>query len=87
MTKLSIRFYQDHEVLAIWYDMRNKWWFSAIDIIKAINDESNHVKADTGKLRVKRELRGLSSNNDGVSIVLCYKWIMARCALNKAFLS
>ena len=38
-------------------------------------------------LRVKRELGGLSSNNDGVSIVLCYKWIMARCALNKAFLS
>ena len=38
-------------------------------------------------LRVKRELRGLSSSNDGVSIVLCYKWIMARSALNKAFLS
>ncbi len=45
MSKLSVRFYKDHEVRAVWDEERNKWWFSANDIIRAINDESDYVKA------------------------------------------
>lgn len=38
MTKISIRFYNDHEVRAIWDEEKSKWWFSAVDIVAAITD-------------------------------------------------
>ena len=45
MSKMSIRFYQEHEVRAIWDDQTNKWWFSAVDAIAAINGEDTYKKA------------------------------------------
>ena len=45
MSKISIRFYNDREVRAVWDEEKSKWWFSAIDIIRAINDEADYVKA------------------------------------------
>ena len=36
MGKLSIRFYKDKEVRAIWEEESSKWWFSAVDIVSAI---------------------------------------------------
>lgn len=45
MSKVSIRFYNDREVRAIWDEENAKWWFSAIDIISAINDEPDYIKA------------------------------------------
>lgn len=56
MTKISIRFYNDHEVRAIWDETRNKWWFSAIDIIRAINDEPNYVKGSNYWRWLKKKL-------------------------------
>ena len=38
MSKRSIRFYNNREVRAVWDEDRSKWWFSAIDIVRAIND-------------------------------------------------
>ena len=38
MTKISIRFYNDREVRAIWDEGKSKWWFSAIDIVAAITE-------------------------------------------------
>ena len=32
MTKISIRFYNDREVRAVWDGENSIWWFSAIDI-------------------------------------------------------
>ena len=43
--KTSIRFYNDREVRAVWDEEHNKWWFSAIDIVRAINNEEDYVKA------------------------------------------
>ena len=43
--KKSIRFYNDHEVRAVWDEEYSKWWFSAIDIVRAINDEDDYKKA------------------------------------------
>jgi len=34
--KLSIRFYKDREVRAIWNEEENKWFFSIVDIVAAI---------------------------------------------------
>lgn len=45
MSKMSIRFYKDHEVRAVWDDETNKWWFSAVDVVAAINGEDDYVKA------------------------------------------
>ena len=44
MSKISIRFFNDREVRAIWDKTDSKWWFSAIDIIRAINKEDDYVK-------------------------------------------
>ena len=45
MSKISIRFFNDREVRAVWDEENSKWWFSAIDIIQAINNEADYVKA------------------------------------------
>ena len=45
MSKMSIRFYKDREVRAVWDDETNKWWFSAVDIVAAINEEDDYKKA------------------------------------------
>ena len=42
---ISIRFYKDHKVRAIWDEENNKWWFSVVDIIAAINEESDYQKS------------------------------------------
>lgn len=42
--KKSIRFYNDHEVRAVWDEENVKWWFSATDIVGAINDEEDYKK-------------------------------------------
>lgn len=44
MTKISIRFYKDHKVRALWDEDRNHWWFSVLDIIGAINEQDDHAK-------------------------------------------
>ena len=43
--KKSIRFFNDHEVRAVWDEEHSKWWFSAIDIVRAINDEEDYKKS------------------------------------------
>lgn len=45
MSKKSIRFFNDREVRAVWDEEHSKWWFSATDIVRAINDEEDYVKA------------------------------------------
>ena len=43
--KKSIRFFNDRQVRAVWDEDRSKWWFSAIDIVRAINDEEDYKRA------------------------------------------
>ena len=62
--KLSIRFYNDHEVRAIWDEEHSKWWFSANDIIRAINDEADYVKAGNYWRWLKRKFEA-----EGVQLV------------------
>ena len=42
--KTSIRFFNDREVRAVWDDTHNKWWFSVLDIIAAINEQDDYQK-------------------------------------------
>lgn len=44
-TKISIRFFNDCEVRAVWDELNAKWWFSVLDIVSVINDESSYSKS------------------------------------------
>ena len=44
MNKVSIRFFDDQEVRAIWDDMNSKWWFSVLDIVGVLRGESDYNK-------------------------------------------
>ena len=44
MSKISIRFYNDREVQAIWDEENSKWWFSVLDIVGVLNDQDDHAK-------------------------------------------
>lgn len=43
-TKLSIRFYKDREVRAIWDEDHSKWWFSVLDVIGVLNEQDDYAK-------------------------------------------
>lgn len=44
MSKISIRFYKDYKVRAVWDGEHNHWWFSVLDIVGAINDQEDYQK-------------------------------------------
>jgi cell filamentation protein len=41
MNKISIRFFNDREVRAVWDEESNKWWFSVVDIVASLGDSDN----------------------------------------------
>jgi cell filamentation protein len=41
MNKISIRFFADKEVRAVWDDESSKWWFSVIDIVGILSQSSD----------------------------------------------
>ena len=54
--KISIRFYNDREVRAVWDEEENKWYYSATDIVRAINNEPDYVKAGNYWRWLKKKL-------------------------------
>jgi len=44
-TKISIRFFDDREVRAIWDEENSKWWFSVLDIVAVLTDQDDYNKA------------------------------------------
>ena len=63
-SKKSIRFFNDREVRAVWDEEHSKWWFSATDIVRAINDEEDYVKAGNYWRWLKKKL-----NTEGIQLV------------------
>ena len=57
MAKISIRFYNDREVRAVWDDENNKWWFSVLDIIAAINIQEDYTRTRNYWKYLKTKLR------------------------------
>ena len=57
MSKKSIRFFNDREVRAVWDDENNCWWFSATDVVRAMNDEPDYTKAGNYWRWLKRKLK------------------------------
>ena len=57
MSKISIRFYKDHKVRAVWDEEKSQWWFSILDIIGAINEQDDHEKNRNYWKYIKAKLR------------------------------
>lgn len=64
--KISIRFFNDREVRAAWDDEHSKWWFSVVDVVGILNDESDYIKAGNYWRQLKRKL--LKANIQFVSL-------------------
>ena len=65
MNKVSIRFFDDREVRAIWDDEQNKWWFSVLDIVAVLTDQNDYTKTRNYwkylKAKLKKENNQLGS--------------------------
>ena len=61
MSKLSIRFYNDREVRAVWDEENSKWWFSVLDIVGVLNDQDDYQKNRNYWKYLKTKLKGENS--------------------------
>lgn len=57
MSKISIRFFDDREVRAVWDDERSVWWFSALDIVGVLRNEDDYTKIRNYWKYLKGKLR------------------------------
>ncbi|TAG13575.1 MAG: cell filamentation protein Fic [Sphingobacteriia bacterium] len=42
--KISIRFFDDREVRALWDEQNAKWWFSVLDIVSVLTNQDDYTK-------------------------------------------
>lgn len=63
--KISIRFFNDREVRAVWDNEQSKWWFSVVDIVGVLNEEPDYTKTRNYwkylKAKLKKENKQLVS--------------------------
>lgn len=63
--KISIRFYNNRPVRAVWDTENAKWWFSALDILAIFNDQNDYTKTRNYwkylKTKLKKEVPQLVS--------------------------
>lgn len=71
--KISIRFFDDREVRAIWDEENAKWFFNVIDIVAILNAQDDYTKANNYWRWLKRKLK--SENNQLVSATHGFKFI------------
>ena len=66
MSKISIRFYNDREVRAVWDEDNSKWWFSVLDIVGVLNGQDDYQKNRNYWKYLKTKLK--KENNELVSV-------------------
>ena len=63
--KISIRFFDDREVRAVWDEQNAKWWFSVLDIVALLTDQDDYTKTRNYwkylKTKLKKEKNELVS--------------------------
>ncbi len=80
MDKVSIRFYKDHEVRAVWSEENNKWFFSVLDVIGAINEQPDYAKTRNYWKYLKTKLR-----KEGNELVSATNQLKLRAADGKRY--
>ena len=63
--KISIRFFNDREVRAVWDDTDAKWWFSVLDVVAILNEENEYQRVRNYWKYLKTKLK--KENNQLVS--------------------
>ena len=64
-TKISIRFFDDREVRAVWDEENNKWRFSVLDIVAVLTSQDDYTKTRNYWKYLKAKLK--KENNELVS--------------------
>jgi cell filamentation protein len=63
--KISIRFFDDREVRALWDEQNAKWWFSVLDIVALLTDQNDYTKTRNYWKYLKAKLK--KENSEVVS--------------------
>lgn len=71
--KISIRFFEDKEVRAVWDDESSKWWFNVIDVVAILNEQTDYTKSGNYWRWLKRKLK--LGNNQLVSATHGFKFL------------
>ena len=73
MNKVSIRFFDDREVRAIWDEENSKWRFSVLDIIAVLTNQDDYNKTRNYwkylKAKLKKENNQVVSNTTQLKLV------------------
>lgn len=64
--KISIRFFDDREVRAVWDEQNAKWWFSVLDIVAVLTDQNDYTKTRNYWKYLKAKLK--KENSQVVSV-------------------
>ena len=64
MNKVSLRFYKDYKVRAVWDENLGRWWFSVLDVVGAINEQDDYLKTRNYWKYLKTKLK-----NEGSEVV------------------
>ncbi|MBN1338228.1 MAG: Fic family protein [Bacteroidales bacterium] len=71
--KISIRFFDDREVRAIWDEENAKWWFSVLDIVAVLTDQDDYTKTRNYWKYLKAKLK--KENSQVVSATTQLKFL------------
>lgn len=70
--KISIRFFDDKEVRAVWDEEKSRWWFSVLDIVGVLNSQNDYEKNRNYwkylKAKLKRENIQLGSGTNQLKL-------------------
>ena len=64
MNKVSLRFYKDYKVRAVWDENLGRLWFSVLDVVGAINEQDDYLKTRNYWKYLKTKLK-----NEGSEVV------------------
>lgn len=68
--KISIRFFDDREVRAVWDEQNAKWWFSVLDIVAVLTDQNDYTKTRNYWKYLKAKLKKEGSQLGSVTTQL-----------------
>ncbi|MEI6348663.1 MAG: Fic family protein [Bacteroidota bacterium] len=71
--KVSIRFFDNREVRAVWDEQNAKWWFSVLDIVALFTDQDDYTKVRNYwkylKAKLKKEKNELVSTTTQLKLL------------------
>ena len=71
--KISIRFFDDREVRALWDEENTKWWFSVLDIVALLTHQNDYAKTRNYWKYLKAKLK--KENSQVVSATTQLKFL------------